>query len=139
MAVKEILRIDVVKPHLIDALMQDDSDQAMIGKSRTNRKELVCSIFYYLVKVTDVGFVQSLVKHSLVSSKQFSSEVNPKRDAVSILMAMIENCFERKGGSVDYSNLSNPVYSLLINQLLEEFIQSFVEMSTPEIGSQTEL
>lgn len=126
-----------MKPYLLDNLLSSSGkgaagpgEEMIIGQDKKERQELICEVFANLVKITQVDYMQVVLKNFLINDydHQLSYSVC---NMIHVLRQMITNCFNTSKDSeqptVDYYNLTNPIYIELTEQVLKQYISSFDE------------
>lgn len=97
---KQLLITDILQPFFIDNLLnsidpkgdKDCAEDMIIGQDKVQRQALICSIFAYLIKITDVEYIKVIIKNFLVSDydKQLAYNVC---NMVFVLRQMLTNCY----------------------------------------------
>ena len=66
MPFKNLLLIDVVKPHVIAGLLDEGAKDEIVSKNKYQRMPLICSLLSNLFKITDPHIVGVIIAHFLI-------------------------------------------------------------------------
>ena len=90
-----MLLTDVVKPYVVEVLIKGAEESMEINKEKYLRQGLVCAILSCLIDITEVKYIDLVVKHFLIQDYDKNLASNPQ-NMIAVLNQMLDNTIQKE-------------------------------------------